>query len=126
MRPLRTGPALDALDRALAGTAPRLLLAPGDPARVLAELQGAPAPAQATSIQAAPAAAAQPVGEDTYARAERLVLQIMAEELKLPEAEIAVTEPLDHYGVDSLITLSVTRRLEEHYRRCRRPCSSST
>ncbi|WSP77978.1 amino acid adenylation domain-containing protein [Streptomyces sp. NBC_01235] len=110
MRPLRTGPALDALDRALAGTAPRLLLAPGDPARVLAELNGVPASAPA---QAA-AAVLQPAGQDTYARAERLVLQIMAEELKLAEAEIAVTEPLDHYGVDSLITLSVTRRLEEH------------
>ncbi|WP_236710474.1 SDR family oxidoreductase, partial [Streptomyces sp. 150FB] len=110
MRPLRTGPALDALDRALAGTAPRLLLAPGDPARVLAELNGVQAPAPAPAA----AAASRPAGRDTYARAERLVLRIMAEELKLPEAEIAVTEPLDHYGVDSLITLSVTRRLEEH------------
>ncbi|MEV5976427.1 amino acid adenylation domain-containing protein [Streptomyces sp. NPDC052114] len=118
MRALRTGPALDALDRALTGTAPRLLLAPGDPARVLAELNGVPGPTTtaATARVAAPAPAAvpRPAGQDAYAHAERLVLQVLAEELKLPETDIAVTEPIDQYGVDSLITLSVTRRLEEH------------
>jgi hypothetical protein len=38
MRPVRTSAGLVALERALAGTAPRLLLAPGDPARILAAL----------------------------------------------------------------------------------------
>ncbi|MCF3118697.1 amino acid adenylation domain-containing protein [Streptomyces arenae] len=121
MRALRTGPALDALECALAGTAPRLLLAPGDPERVLAELNGTPGPAPraaaaapAPGTAAAPADASRPAGHDAYAAAESLVLRILAEELKLPETEIAVTEPIDQYGVDSLITLSVTRRLEEH------------
>ncbi|MER7794330.1 amino acid adenylation domain-containing protein, partial [Streptomyces sp. NPDC097640] len=114
MRPLRTAPALDALERALAGTAPRLLLAPGDPARILTALNATAG--RPGSEQAAPRpAAAPPAGADTRAEAEQLVLRIMAEALKLPETQIAATEPFDHYGVDSLITLSVTRRLEERF-----------
>ncbi|WP_373689232.1 amino acid adenylation domain-containing protein [Streptomyces sp. Rer75] len=119
MRPLRTRPALDALERALAGTAPRLLLAAGDPARILTALRGEEKTKHTTkhtTNPTAPGAQAAEVADttDVRARAERLVLRIMAEELKLPEAEIAVTETFDQYGVDSLITLSVTRRLEEH------------
>ncbi|MDN0200043.1 amino acid adenylation domain-containing protein [Streptomyces sp. S.PNR 29] len=116
MRPVATKAALDALERALAGTAPRLLLAPGDPARILAALDGGPF---RTGTPTPPPAHPRPVaapkdaagGRDT---AEQLVLRLMAEELKLPETEIAVTEPFDHYGVDSLITMSLIRRLEEH------------
>ncbi|MEU5796214.1 amino acid adenylation domain-containing protein [Streptomyces sp. NPDC047813] len=104
MRPLRTAPALRALDRALAHTAPRLLLAAGDPDRILQALEGAE-PQKDESAGAAPGA---------HERAEELVLRLLAEELKLPEAEIAVTEPFDRYGVDSLITMSLIRRLEEH------------
>ncbi|MGY1495106.1 amino acid adenylation domain-containing protein [Streptomyces sp. QTS52] len=104
MRPVRTAPALQALDRALAHTAPRLLLAAGDPDRILQALEGA-APHRDESATTAPGA---------HERAEELVLRLLAEELKLPEAEIAVAEPFDRYGVDSLITMSLIRRLEEH------------
>ncbi|MFJ9843656.1 amino acid adenylation domain-containing protein [Kitasatospora sp. NPDC101155] len=115
LRPLRSRAALEGMERALADDRPRLLLAAGDPARILAALGGGPSPVPeapaATATASAPAVAADPA--DARARAERLVLRITAEELKLPEAEIVVTDPFDHYGVDSLITLSVTRRLEE-------------
>ncbi|WP_415943141.1 amino acid adenylation domain-containing protein [Streptomyces sp. 067-1] len=103
LRPLRTAPALTALDRALAHTAPRLLLAAGDPDRILQALEGAEPHEEASA--AAPG---------SHERAEELVLRLLAEELKLPEAEIAVAEPFDRYGVDSLITMSLIRRLEEH------------
>ncbi|WP_308287941.1 non-ribosomal peptide synthetase/type I polyketide synthase [Streptomyces hilarionis] len=115
LRPLSSRAALEGLERALADDRPRLLLAAGDPARILAALGSGPRPAPeapaAVAAASAPAVAADAVGK--RARAERLVLRIMAEELKLPEAEIVVTDPFDHYGVDSLITLSVTRRLED-------------
>ncbi|MFJ8472832.1 amino acid adenylation domain-containing protein [Kitasatospora sp. NPDC094011] len=131
MRPVRTGPAMEALERALAGTAPTLLLAPGDPARIAAALDAgrgrpgsaaepAPAVPAAPVAPAAPAAVAVPAetgaGPDADApqRAERLVLRLLAEELKLAEAEIIATEPFDRYGLDSLITMSLTGRLEEH------------
>ncbi|MGY1495190.1 SDR family NAD(P)-dependent oxidoreductase [Streptomyces sp. QTS52] len=108
MRPVPTGPALDALERALAGDAPRLLLTPGDPERVLAALDGTSTrPKTATRPAAAPA-------DDVRARAEHLVLRLLAAELKLPEREIALTEPFGDYGVDSLITLNLIRRLGEH------------
>ncbi|WP_406729648.1 beta-ketoacyl synthase N-terminal-like domain-containing protein [Streptomyces sp. GD-15H] len=43
-----------------------------------------------------------------------MVLSLLAQELKTPEAEITVTEPFDRYGVDSLITMSLIRGLEQH------------
>nr|WP_265537809.1 non-ribosomal peptide synthetase/type I polyketide synthase [Streptomyces sp. NEAU-H33] len=113
IRPLRTRPALDALERALAGTAPRLLLAPGDPVRILGALNAAPLEPERPA--AARQAAAPRVRPDARAQAEQLVLKLMAEELKLPEEEIALTESFDNYGLDSLITLSATRRLEERF-----------
>ncbi|WP_316524147.1 non-ribosomal peptide synthetase [Kitasatospora brasiliensis] len=115
MRPVRTAPGVAALERALNGTAPRLLLAPGDPARILAALDGRRAPepeaGPAASDALAPASAEQ--GGTGRERAEALVLRLLAEELKLPQAEITVTEPFEYYGVDSLITMSLVRRLEE-------------
>ncbi|WP_406725044.1 amino acid adenylation domain-containing protein [Streptomyces sp. GD-15H] len=63
MRPLPARPALDALERALAGTAPTLLLASGDPARTLDALAGTPG--------ASPAPAAAPVRVRTPAPARR-------------------------------------------------------
>ncbi|MFF0854551.1 amino acid adenylation domain-containing protein [Streptomyces sp. NPDC003280] len=117
MRPLATRPALDALERALAGTAPALLLAPGDPARVLTALSGgttAPAaPRPAADAAPGPDAGAGP-GSGSREEAERLVLRLLARELRTPEAEITVTEPFDRYGVDSLITMSLIRGLEQH------------
>ena len=105
MRPVRTSAGLVALERALAGNAPRLLLAPGDPARILAALDD-----RSPGLRSA----APAPGAELRLRAERLVLRLLAAELRLPEREIAVTEPFDHYGVDSLITMSLVRRLEEH------------
>jgi polyketide synthase PksJ len=102
MREVGTGPAFEALDRALASSAVRVLLAPGDPDRILAALNRGPvAPAAPAPATASPASA------------EQWLIGIMAEELKLPESEIVATEPFDSYGVDSLITLAVTRQLED-------------
>ncbi|MBJ6640799.1 SDR family oxidoreductase [Streptomyces sp. DHE7-1] len=114
MRPLATRPALDALERALAGTAPALLLAPGDPARVLTALSGAPAAPSAAPRPGADAAPSPAEGSGSREEAERLVLRLLAQELKTPEADITVTEPFDRYGVDSLITMSLIRGLEQH------------
>ncbi|WP_327692522.1 SDR family NAD(P)-dependent oxidoreductase [Streptomyces sp. NBC_00459] len=108
MRPVPTGPALDALERALAGDAPRLLLTPGSPERVLTALNGT-----STHPKTATRPAEAPAG-DVRDRAEHLVLRLLAAELKLPEREIALTEPFGDYGVDSLITLNLIRQLEEH------------
>ncbi|MBE9498208.1 SDR family oxidoreductase [Streptomyces sp. GKU 257-1] len=126
IRPLATAPGLEALEGALAGTAPRLLLAPGDPVRIRTALDGrsahTPAPAAHTPAPAAhapapavpsPAAAAQP-GSGVREQAERVVLGILAEELRLPATEIDPADSFDHYGVDSLLTMSVTQRLEAH------------
>ncbi|MEU7318205.1 amino acid adenylation domain-containing protein [Streptomyces sp. NPDC007083] len=119
IRPLGTAPALEALEGALAGTAPRLLLAPGDPARIRSALDGrsahTPSPPVRASEPAVPAltAAAQP-GGGVREQAERVVLGILAEELRLPAEEIDLADSFDHYGVDSLLTMSVTQRLEAH------------
>jgi len=126
LRPLRTEPALDALERAMAGTAPALLLAPGDPGRILAALNDGPHGERSGERNDGPHGEQnrERTGEqntqrrsdpDVRQQAERLVLRVLADELGLPEGEIAPSEPFDHYGVDSLITLGVTRRLEETF-----------
>ena len=116
MRPLATRPALDALERALAGTAPALLLAPGDPARILTALSGptaAPPAPPAAPRPGADAESGSAADAGSREEAERLVLRLLAQELKTPEADITVTEPFDRYGVDSLITMSLIRGLEQ-------------
>ena len=107
MRPLRTAPALDALERALASTHSRLLLTSGHPGRITAALdEGAGRSERRAKEEMTPAA--------RETSAEAMVLSLLAEELKLPASEIVVTEPFERYGVDSLITMSLVRRLEEH------------
>ncbi|MGO4757583.1 beta-ketoacyl synthase N-terminal-like domain-containing protein, partial [Streptomyces sp. 2MCAF27] len=115
---MRTGPAMEALERALAGSAARVLLAPGDPDRILTALNEEPAwtPATPAAEPPRPTAAADSGATDStgsQAAAEQWLIGIMAEELKLPESEVIPTEPFDSYGVDSLITLGVTRKLED-------------
>ncbi|WP_435103801.1 amino acid adenylation domain-containing protein [Arhodomonas sp. AD133] len=120
MRPVPTAAGIAALERALAGTSPWLLLTPGEPSRVLAALtdqagraersgsaaKAGPAPAQVTHALSA---------DDARAWTEQLVVSVLAEEVKLPEADIGLDEPFDDYGVDSLITMRFVRRLEEHF-----------
>ncbi|MEV4315702.1 amino acid adenylation domain-containing protein [Actinocrispum sp. NPDC049592] len=140
MRPVRTQPAMAALARALAGDAPSVLLAPGDAGRIAAALGGTDVTQPVTHQAAQPEVpGAEPVGDvrpdqrlrhdapgrsearlapDEDAVRERAVeflAGVLSEQLKLPAAEIDPDEEFDSYGVDSLIVMSATSALEQHF-----------
>ncbi|WP_055550579.1 non-ribosomal peptide synthetase, partial [Streptomyces kanamyceticus] len=115
MEPLPTEAALDALEAALESGASRVLLAAGDRARIAAALRRRPVVAEAR--QAAAAAPARPEADDGELRVPTVefLRELLAAELKMPLDDVAEDEAFDHYGVDSLLVLSLTRALEERF-----------
>lgn len=47
--------------------------------------------------------------------AEEYVKQILAQEIKLPAHKISSTEPLEVYGIDSVMIVNLNRKLEKHF-----------
>ncbi|MEV8517155.1 amino acid adenylation domain-containing protein [Dactylosporangium sp. NPDC051484] len=111
LHPLPSGPAFDALDAALATDAARLVLAVGDSERILRALNGA---APAEQIPAPDRVAPPPDGADDTDtdRVAEYLIGVVAAELGLPAAELPPTEPLERYGLDSLMIVALTRSLE--------------
>ncbi|MCP2251336.1 amino acid adenylation domain-containing protein [Prauserella aidingensis] len=124
--PIHSGPAMAALGRALGSGAAEILLAPGDPDRIVASAGGEHADPGSAPGQAGPAAEAEPPvrpavssgpsdGGDLAERAERFLAGLLAEQLKMPADDLDPEEELDGYGVDSLIVMSATAQLEQHF-----------
>ncbi|WP_416966645.1 amino acid adenylation domain-containing protein [Streptomyces sp. 4F14] len=109
--PLATGAALDGLERALGGSAPRLLLASGDAAaiqRALESEHSAPRRGVAEMV----GGGGLPDGAGLREAAEGFLRELLGRELKMPVEEIDPEEQFDRYGIDSLLVLSLTRELE--------------
>ncbi|EPY93027.1 hypothetical protein K530_50205 [Streptomyces noursei CCRC 11814] len=137
MVPLQSTAALDAWERALAAGAPRVLVAQGDQDAVARALPGgdpgaapaAPAGAAVPAATAAPAGTSAVVpepaagsggrpsaaGPDLGPRTEEYLVGLLAEELRMPADQVDVDESFERYGIDSLLVMSLTRRLEEHF-----------
>ncbi|WP_143676057.1 non-ribosomal peptide synthetase, partial [Streptomyces milbemycinicus] len=120
MEPLPTEAALDALEGALASGASHVLLTAGDRGRIEDALlrrpavpAGAPDPAPRPARETAPADG-DPAG-DLRGPAEEFLRGLLAAELKMPADDIAADESFEHYGIDSLLVLSLTRELERHF-----------
>ncbi|QNP68365.1 amino acid adenylation domain-containing protein [Streptomyces roseirectus] len=109
--PLPTGVALDGLERALTGSAPRLLLATGDAGLIQRALDAE----HMTPRAASPAAEAAPASPGLREAAERYLRELLSAELKMPVADIDPEEQFDRYGIDSLLVLSLTRELEAQF-----------
>ncbi|WP_338682040.1 amino acid adenylation domain-containing protein [Streptomyces acidiscabies] len=112
---LGTGVALDGLERALGGSAPRLLLAAGDAGLIQRALeiehlapQGAPSAGVVRRV-------AEVGGAGLREVAEEFLRELLAGELKMPVEEIDSDEQFDRYGIDSLLVLSLTRELEARF-----------
>uniref|UniRef100_UPI00114CA987 non-ribosomal peptide synthetase n=1 Tax=Streptomyces sparsogenes TaxID=67365 RepID=UPI00114CA987 len=115
MEPLLAEAALDALEGALASGASRILLTAGDRGRIEEALRREPAdPAPRKAVETAPALPEQPAG-DLRGPAEEFLRGLLATELKMAADDIATDESFEHYGIDSLLVLSLTRELERHF-----------
>ncbi|QZZ32132.1 non-ribosomal peptide synthetase [Streptomyces sp. ST1015] len=112
--PLATGVALDGLERALGGAAPRLLLAAGDAGVIQRALESEHAAPRGGSADAGRRAAGVG-GAALQEAAEGFLRELLAGELKMPVEEIDSDEQFDRYGIDSLLVLSLTRELEARF-----------
>jgi acyl transferase domain-containing protein/thioesterase domain-containing protein/SAM-dependent methyltransferase len=101
--------ALDLLDAALASTEPHLLALKAG-GRALTRLVSPALPADL-----APADGQHPA--DLHAVAEELLIRVLAEELRVPADRIGAHEPLEIYGIDSVMVMQLSRRLETEFGR---------
>ncbi|MEV7775552.1 SDR family NAD(P)-dependent oxidoreductase [Kitasatospora sp. NPDC086791] len=123
--PLRTTTGLQAFDRALSADWSRVLVLEGDRPRLRETLlagllheRTAPASAPVPAARALPAPAqalpmADGTDEDTAQRAAAYFKKLLASVIDLPAARIDALAPLEDYGVDSVMTMELTRALEQ-------------
>jgi acyl transferase domain-containing protein/acyl carrier protein len=119
LSPLAADLALDGLERALGTDAPQLLLATGDAAAIARALAGdrtAPAAGRVSPPEhGEPPARSGASPGDLRPAVERFLTDLLAEQLNLPAEDIDPQERFERYGVDSLLTISLTRALEAHF-----------
>ncbi|WP_217143030.1 L-histidine N(alpha)-methyltransferase [Streptomyces sp. AC627_RSS907] len=108
LRPLPTADALRAWDRALGHDGDHVLVAHGELDRIRGLLD---APAPATGPAPVPTAA---TGPDTAA-AEDFLRGVLAEVLEYPPEDIEADTAFEQYGIDSLLIMELTRRLEDDF-----------
>ncbi|WP_338932819.1 SDR family NAD(P)-dependent oxidoreductase [Streptomyces netropsis] len=107
-----TSAALAAFDRALGHDGDHVLVAHGNLAR-LREVLDAPAPGP--TVPSASSGQPGTAGAEPSAAAEDLLRDVLAEVFELPPEEIEADTAFEQYGIDSLLIMDLTRRLEEHF-----------
>ena len=114
--PLSTEAGLGALDFALGAPAPYLMLATGDRdtfhRAVSMSSPAAREPSPARRPEPAPDAEPHEPDQASRARVLDYLKRVLADELRVPAARIRTAEPLETYGMDSMLALRLTERLE--------------
>ncbi|RPK79151.1 Polyketide synthase PksM [Streptomyces sp. ADI98-12] len=106
LRPLPTADALRAWDRALGHDGDHVLVAHGELDRIRGLLDApSPVPVPAPTAATGPATAA----------AEDFLRGVLAEVLEYPPEDIEADTAFEQYGIDSLLIMELTRRLEDHF-----------
>jgi acyl transferase domain-containing protein/NAD(P)-dependent dehydrogenase (short-subunit alcohol dehydrogenase family) len=117
LAPLDTRSAFAALCTALASGCDHVVVAKGDLDRFERMLAGAPAPASAAAPVAANSrpedAAASP--SDLVIRTQRFLRDCLAREARLDPAAIDPGAPLERFGINSLMVMSLDRQLCQHF-----------
>jgi acyl transferase domain-containing protein/acyl carrier protein len=110
---LSTGEGLRVLEEGLRSSLTQFMVLSGSPVRIRSLLSAPPAefPKQA--------AAELPEGESAdqslRKKTEAYLKQLMADEIKLSTAQISAREPFETYGVDSVMVMSLNRKLERDF-----------
>ncbi|HSI50811.1 MAG TPA: SDR family NAD(P)-dependent oxidoreductase, partial [Ideonella sp.] len=112
MTPLRSASGCTALVQALASGLPQVLVAEGHVERLKASLL-TDAPAKPAVTQAEPAPV-QP-GEDLRDRTVRHLVRLLSATLKLPPHKIDAQVALEAYGIDSVLVMDLTQKLEKTF-----------
>ncbi|SOD63843.1 Acyl transferase domain-containing protein [Streptomyces zhaozhouensis] len=113
IRPMDTASGLRAFEAALRAGHPQLLVAHGEPARVRQALT-ASAAGEGRAAEAGPRPGPQ-TEDDTELRerAETFVREVVADRTGIALAQVTAGETFDAFGIDSILVMAMTRRLEE-------------
>ncbi|HXH41801.1 MAG TPA: SDR family NAD(P)-dependent oxidoreductase, partial [Thermoanaerobaculia bacterium] len=116
MQPMRTATGMAAFVRSLALPYDQLFVAEGDVAQMRGLRLATPAVPEAET--AAPSAVFAEVAPDDFARkTQDYLLNELSGLLKLPARKIDPQAPLETYGIDSILALKLTERLENTFGR---------
>ncbi|WP_375758556.1 SDR family NAD(P)-dependent oxidoreductase [Corallococcus exercitus] len=113
LNPIDTATGLQAFMDGLASPLAQFVVVEGDrqkAGRTLG-LPGAEAPAPRAPAKPEPAADSS----DLLARTEAFLKTLLSRETKVPVEQLDPTEPLERYGVDSLVIVGVNTALQQHF-----------
>ncbi|XYH98676.1 SDR family NAD(P)-dependent oxidoreductase [Sorangium sp. So ce1128] len=122
--PLETSAGLSAFEAALRGSRPHIVVLAGDREAIRRAMHvGAPAGAarderdERSGGEVRPAATGAPRATqgELRARAEGYLRSVLADELKLPAATLDPSAPFETYGIDSMMIVGLTRKLEDRF-----------
>ncbi|MWC28299.1 SDR family NAD(P)-dependent oxidoreductase [Paenibacillus sp. MMS18-CY102] len=113
MVPMRTASGLFALYAGLQGTASQLFVMEGDLAKMTGYMLGGTKPEQQETQAAVPDNI--PLPADIARSVEGVLKQMLSDVTKLPVARIDAEEPLESYGIDSIMITQLNMKLEEAF-----------
>ncbi|TXI33907.1 MAG: SDR family NAD(P)-dependent oxidoreductase, partial [Candidatus Moraniibacteriota bacterium] len=108
VRPLSTALGLEAFDRVLDAQSERVLVMSGDVSAMRRALRGEESARVVEDLE-------EWSGEASAADAERFLVGVLGEVLKIPPSRIDAGAGLEAYGIDSIMAMQLTTRLEEHF-----------
>ncbi|MFC5743592.1 non-ribosomal peptide synthetase [Dyella tabacisoli] len=112
MTPLRTANGCAALTQAWSSGAPQVLVVEGLPHRLKATLSMKDAPAEPVAV-AVETNSVGSVAEDLHEKTVRHLVRTLSSTLKLPAQKIDASAPLETYGIDSVMVMDLTAKLEK-------------
>ncbi|MBX3711494.1 MAG: SDR family NAD(P)-dependent oxidoreductase [Lysobacter sp.] len=118
LRSMDTAAGLRALHRALTLAPPALMAMHGDPQAMREALDMRRHLATQTQAAAKPAEAAKPVASppaDLAARVRAFLREEFSAVLKIPAQRIELRAALEQYGIDSILAMNLTGRLEDSF-----------
>ncbi|WP_437923086.1 SDR family NAD(P)-dependent oxidoreductase [Sorangium sp. So ce291] len=111
MVPMATEQGLAALEDCLRAGGPQIAVLTGDPGKILALFSGE----RAAPTASGPAAVGPAEPGAHASRAVGFLKRVFSEQWQLPIHRIDAEQSLDQYGLDSIMAMSLTRRLETFF-----------
>lgn len=112
--PMRTQTGLEAFEAGLSSSLSQLLVVEGDVKQIRRFLEMEKEKEQAEAGADTSALAARDYS-DLLEQLELFLKDILFKEIKLPAHQINSSEPLEKYGIDSVMVMNLTRELETHF-----------
>ncbi len=115
LMPLETQHGIEAFEEGLKASSPQFVVAEGIRQRIQTTFDKLNRETVEISKEERVSEVIEEGGEEIKEQAELYLKELLAEETGLNVATIRSHEPLEKYGIDSLIILNLNRELEEHF-----------